>query len=272
VIPPTEQRNPRTTDLDHLDARAIVERMNEEERGVFVAVEAASGAVAQAAERAAAAYVAGGHIIYVGGGTSAHIAAMDAAEIPATFGVERGRFRALVAAASAPPPAEAVGSEDDTAAVPAALDALGVGSNDFVVGVAASGTTPFVVSGIAHARRLGCATCGIANNPGTPLLTESELPILLDTGPEVVTGSTRLKGGTAQKLALNRISTAAMVLVGRVISNLMVEVRPSTEKLRARSVRIVCDLAHVEPDEAIERLSRADWSVRAAIAEPQVSG
>ncbi len=267
MIPPTEQRNPRTVDLDYLAAREVVERMNAEERSTFMAVEAATASIAAAAERVATTFAAGGRIVYVGAGTSGHIAAMDAAEIPDTFGVEAGRFLVLVAAASAPAPAVSLGAENDTTAVPAALDAIAVGQKDFVVGIAASGSTPFVVAGVAHARRRGCPTCGIANNPGALLLEVSDLPILLNTGPEVVTGSTRLKAATAQKLVLNRISTTAMVLLGKVMSNLMVDVRPSTEKLRSRCVRIVCDVADVEPQEAIARLSRSAWSVRAAIGQ-----
>jgi N-acetylmuramic acid 6-phosphate etherase len=264
VIPPTERRNPRTTRIDELTADRIVALMNEEEHDALRAVEAATTEISEASQRAAAAFAAGGRVVYLGAGTSGHIAAMDALEIAATFGVEPGRFRALIAAGGAAS-ARVADSEDDPDAVVRALDEMQIGSPDMVIGVAASGSTPFVVAGVAHARARGAFTCGVANNPCTPLLGASDLPLLLDTGPEVITGSTRLKAGTAQKLALNRISTTAMVLAGRVISNLMVDVRPATDKLRARCVRIVQELVSVDEARARYRLERTDWSVRAAL-------
>jgi N-acetylmuramic acid 6-phosphate etherase len=159
-------------------------------------------------------------------------------------------------------------SEDDEQAAPEALRALRIGSGDAVIGLAASGTTPFVRAGVRAAADAGAWTCGIAHNPGAPLLADGELGILLDTGPEVLTGSTRLKAGTAQKLALNRITTAAMVLAGRVADNHMIELTGSNAKLRARAIRIVMDLAALDRAEATRRLEAAEWSVRAALPGP----
>jgi N-acetylmuramic acid 6-phosphate etherase len=134
-----------------------------------------------------------------------------------------------------------------------------------VIGLAASGTTPFVVTALTHARQKGVWTCGIANNPNTPLLLTADLGIFLDTGPEVLTGSTRLKAGTSQKLILNRISTAAMVLSGKVIENLMVDVKPKNAKLRERCSRIVCALSNLTREEATRFLEENDWNIRAAL-------
>ncbi|MGH9050373.1 MAG: N-acetylmuramic acid 6-phosphate etherase [Acidimicrobiia bacterium] len=267
MIPSTEQRNQRSTDIDQLDAAGVIALMNVEELGVLRAVEAASARLAEVAEWVAKAYAGGGRIVYIGAGTSGNVAAMDAAEMPATFGVACDRFLALTTAATVTAPGRTIGPEDDTTSAPAALDALAAGPADLVVALAASGSTPVVVAGLAHGRRRGCATVGIANNPGTPLLTAADLPILLDTGPEVVTGSTRLKAATAQKLALNRVSTTAMVLLGRVVSNLMVEVAPANAKLKARCIRIVSELTGADADEARAGLERHQWLVRPVLDE-----
>lgn len=262
---PTEQRNPRSLDLDRLSAVEIVRLMNREEAVALEAVEKAAAEIAATAEDVAAAYATGGRILYLGAGTSGLIALTDALEVPATFGVEQDRFWAMIAGPPLGSRAVITQDEDDRDAAGAALDEGGFGPDDAVVGLAASGTTPFVVAGVRRARTLGCRTCGIANNPGTPLLGAGERSVLLDTGPEVLTGSTRLKAGTAQKLALNRISTTAMVLAGRVVSNLMVELSPKTDKLRDRCVRIVSTLVDVDADRARELLEVEGWSIRAAL-------
>jgi N-acetylmuramic acid 6-phosphate etherase len=265
VTRPTEQRNPRSLDLDRLSALEIVELMNREETAVVTAVENAAAEIAATAEDVAATYTSNGRILYLGAGTSGLLALVDALEVPATFGVEQARFWAMVAGPPLGTRAVITQREDDTDAAPNALDEAGYGPGDMVIGLAASGTTPFVVEGVRHARRHGCRTCGIANNPGSPLLTVGDRSVLLDTGPEVLTGSTRLKAGTAQKLALNRISTTAMVLAGRVMSNLMIELSPSTDKLRDRCIRIVATLAEVDERHAGALLDAADWSIRRAV-------
>jgi len=269
VIPPTEQRNPRSAGLDALDARGVIDLMHAEDEQVAVALAHAAPDLARAADAIATAYADGGRIAYVATGTSGFIAAMDAAELPPTFGVDPARYFALTTAAGAPSSLPGIhgAREDDEHAPVIALDARNLGIGDVVVGIAASGSTPIVCAAVAHARRQGCTTVGIANNPGTRLLQAADIPVLLDTGPEVLTGSTRLKAGTAQKVALNRISTAAMVRAGRVVSNLMVEVGPGNAKLRERCVRIVADIAGVPPGDARRRLEGHDWSVRDAIAD-----
>ncbi len=258
----TESRNPRSYGLDKMTAEQIVRLMNEEEYVVMQVLQSVESDLARCAEKVAETFQSGGRIIYVGSGTSGRIAAMDAAEMPPTFGLEPGVFIALVSegpegVAGAPDSAE----EDEHAAV-VALNQLRVDRNDIVIGLTASGRTPFAIAAVRHARQKGVWTCGIANNRNSKLLRLVDLPILLDTGPEVLTGSTRLKAGTALKLALNRISTAAMVLSGKVIENLMVDVKPVNQKHRERCARIVRDLTTATLDEAYDLLEKHDWNVR----------
>jgi N-acetylmuramic acid 6-phosphate etherase len=261
----TEARNPRSYGLDKMSAREIVRLMNEEESAVLRAMQAAEPELAVAIEQAARAFQSGGRVIYVGAGTSGRVAAADAAEMPPTFGVDPACFVALIAGGASAGQKAVEDAEDDVHASITALNDLKIDKRDIVVGIAASGSTPFVVSAIAHAREKGVWTCGIANNKGSLLLEAADHGILLDTGPEVLTGSTRLKAGTAQKLALNRISTGAMVLSGKVIENLMVDVKAKNQKLKERCARIVCDLAPVTVDEAWELLEKHDWSIRSVL-------
>lgn len=261
----TESRNPRTIGLDKLSAAEIVRLMNEEEMAVMRAMQSAEKAIATAIDKTAAAIRSGGKVVYVGAGTSGRIATMDAAEMPPTFGTEPGQFVALVAGGTQAGQMAVEDAEDDDHAAIAAIDALGLDPDDVVIGLAASGKTPFVIAACRHARQKGIWTCGIANNRAVPLFEVVDHAILLETGPEVLTGSTRLKAGTAQKLALNRISTGAMVLGGKVIENLMVDVKAKNQKLKERCVRIVMDLTPATSEEAWELLESNDWSVRTVL-------
>lgn len=263
----TETRNPRSYGLDKMSAREMVRLMNEEERNVLRVLDKAEAEIAQVAEKASEAFLNGGRIVYVGAGTSGRIATMDAAEMPPTFGIDGNRFVALIAGGSSAGSEAVEDAEDDIAAAISAVNALHLTRKDIVIGLAASGTTPFVVTAIKHARQKGIWTCGIANNARTSLLWEADLGILLDTGPEVLTGSTRLKAGTSQKLVLNRISTIAMVLSGKVIENLMVDVKAKNAKLKERCARIVCELTTLTRDEATAELERNGWSIRDVLAE-----
>ncbi len=243
----------------------MIRLMNEEESIVLRCLAQAEEALALTAQKAAEAFQAGGRIIYIGAGTSGRIAVSDAAEMPPTFGIEPDRFVAVVAGGTASRDKAVEDAEDDIYASISALNEMSVNRRDIVIGLAASGTTPFVVSAVHHARQKGVWTCGIANNKGAPLLEVAEHGILLDTGPEVLTGSTRLKAGTSQKLALNRISTVAMVLSGKVMQNLMVDVKAKNQKLKDRCARIVCELTPATKDEAWELLEENDWSIRRVI-------
>lgn len=261
----TEARNPRSFGLDKMSAKEIVRLMNEEEHSVMRALVQAEDSIAVAIEKAAEAYRKGGRIFYVGSGTSGRIASADAAEMPPTFGLEPDRFIAIVSGGASANDRAVEDAEDDPTASIEILNLMGLDTNDIVIGIAASGTTPFVLSAIKHASQKGVWTCGITNNKKSPVLLEAEHAILLDTGAEVLTGSTRLKAGTAQKLALNRISTGAMVLNGKVIENLMVDVKAKNVKLRDRCVRIFCELTNATRDEANEILQSSDWSIRDAM-------
>lgn len=261
----TEGRNPRSMSLDRMRADQIVRLMTTEEGAALKAVAEAEASLALAATAVCELYLAGGRVIYVGSGTSGRLGALDAAEMPPTFGVDPGRWLSIMSGGSSAMGKAVENAEDDTQAAEEAMDSLGLTKLDAVIGLAASGTTPFVLAAVKRAREKGAWTCGIACNGGTPLLEVAELGILLDTGPEVLTGSTRLKAGTAQKLALNRISTTAMVLAGKVRSNLMIDVKASNAKLRARCIRIVSELRKCSPEEAKDLLLEHRWSVRAAL-------
>lgn len=258
----TEARNPRSYGLDKMSAREIVRLMNEEEGIVTRALFAAEESIAVAIEKAASAFQNGGRVIYLGSGTSGRIATADAAEMPPTFGLDPSSFIALVSGGNHATEQAVEDAEDDPHAAIETLNGLRVSRKDIVVGVAASGTTPYVIGGVRHARQKGIWTCGIANNRGVPLFDVADHSILLDTGPEILTGSTRLKAGTAQKMALNRISTGAMVLSGKVIENLMVDVKAKNAKLKDRCARIVKELAPLTYDEAWELLEDNDWNIR----------
>lgn len=264
-LPRTEQRNPASRGLGELPAADVIALMNSEEHLVLTAVEQATPLLAQAAEHVAAVFTGGGRTVFIGSGTSGRIALQEAAELPPTFGVPTDAFLVMAAGGPLMGPTAITRTEDDEQAAPRALAKERIGPGDAVIGLAASGTTPFVRAGVRAAATVGAWTCGITHNPGAPLLDDGELGILLDTGPEVLTGSTRLKAGTAQKLALNRITTAAMVLAGRVAGNYMIDLTGSNTKLRARAIRIVMDLANLDEPGARRRLEAADWSVRAAL-------
>jgi N-acetylmuramic acid 6-phosphate etherase len=249
-----------------MSPREIVRLMNEEEFSVFRALQTSEEAIAVAVQKAAAAYQAGGRIVYVGAGTSGRVATMDAAEMPPTFGIDPDRFLAVIAGGTAAGGKAIEDAEDDVHAAVSRLNELQLAPPDILIGIAASGSTPFVISAIRHARQKGVWTCGIANNRNAPLLQAADHAIFVDTGPEVLTGSTRLKAGTAQKLVLNRISTGAMVLNGKVIENLMVDVKAKNSKLKDRCVRIVCELTAMTQDEARQQLEASDWNIRRVLA------
>jgi N-acetylmuramic acid 6-phosphate etherase len=261
----TETRNPRSYGLDKMSAQEIVRLMNEEEGAVLRALSSAESSIAVVIEHAAEAFRNGGRVFYIGSGTSGRVATADAAEMPPTFGIEPDRFIAIVSGGNSATTRAVEDAEDDPDAAIRDLNMMGITTKDILIGIAASGTTPFVIAAIRHARQKGVWTCGIANNPRTPVLEEADLGILLETGPEVLTGSTRLKAGTAQKLILNRISTGAMVLNGKVIENLMVDVKAKNIKLRDRCVRIVCELSIATYDEAEASLVENNWNIREAL-------
>ncbi|HET7263364.1 MAG TPA: N-acetylmuramic acid 6-phosphate etherase [bacterium] len=261
----TEAANPATRDLDLLPVLEQARLMNAEDRRVPAAVAAALPAVATAAARIAEALARGGRLLYVGAGTSGRLAALDAAECPPTFGTDPETVQAVIAGGERAMTESVEGAEDDAAAGAREMDARRVGATDVVVGVAASGETPFTVAAVRRARERGAWTAGVACNPGSSLEAACDLAIVPVVGPEVIAGSTRLKAGTAQKLVLNMLSTLAMVRLGKVYGNLMVDLRATNSKLRRRAARIVAAASRSGEDRAAAALAQAGGRVPVAI-------
>ncbi|MBE1878016.1 N-acetylmuramic acid 6-phosphate etherase [Myceligenerans pegani] len=237
VSSPTEERNPRTRDIDVVPTAELVAMISDEDARVVDAVRAQHPQIVAAVDIAVEAILAGGRVHYVGSGTSGRMAFMDAAELLPTFGVGEEMFVAHIAGGPGAFARAVEGAEDDAGAGRALLD--DASPRDVVVGIAASGRTPYVRGALEAARELGAATVLLASNPLAPLTPLADVAILVDTGAEAITGSTRMKAGTAQKLVLNTLSTAVMVRLGKTYSNFMVEVVATNEKLRGRLVRLL---------------------------------
>ena len=261
----TEQRNPRTADIDTLETRELLQRINEEDAQVPAAVATQIPAIAQAVDAIVERIRAGGRLIYIGAGTSGRLGVLDASECPPTFSTPPGLVVGLIAGGDRALRHAVEAVEDDPEAGAAALREIGLTANDAVVGIAASGRTPFVLGAVAWANEVGALTIGICNTEGAALANVVRIPIVVVTGPEVITGSTRLKAGTAQKLVLNMLSTATMVRLGKTYGNLMVDVQPTNQKLRARAVRIVREATGIDEQEAVRALERAGGEVKTAI-------
>ena len=261
----TEKRNPRTMQLDTMSELEIVTTMNEEDARVPLAIAKKLPQIAQAAHWAAEAFEQGGRLFYMGAGTSGRLGVLDAAECPPTFGVAPGMVVGLIAGGEQAFLKAVEGAEDDRALGQSDLEAYGLNAKDVVIGIAASGRTPYVLGGLAYARSVGCRTAAIACNTGSEIGRAADLAIEVEVGPEVLTGSTRLKSGTAQKLILNMISTASMVRTGKVYQNLMVDVMQNNEKLHTRAENIVIDATGVTRPEARSAIDAAGGSVKVAI-------
>ncbi len=240
---------------------ALLRRLSEADRDVPVRVAAAIPAIARAADAIAARLEAGGRWFYVGAGTSGRLGALDAAEIPPTFGTDPSLVVALMAGGRRAFFEAVEGAEDDAGAGVRDLDAAGMTARDAVVGIAASGATPYVRGAVRHAREKGALTAALVCRPATPLLSEAEYPILVDVGEEVLKGSSRMRAGTAQKLVLNMLSTAVMAARGLVYQDEMVAMKPTNEKLRQRAVRIVCKLAGTTEENAESLLRKSKWNL-----------
>ncbi len=262
----TEMRNPRTTHIDEMTTADMLRVMEDENRVAVEAVNAVLGDVARAVEAIAAAMQKGGRLIYVGAGTSGRLGVLDASECPPTFGVPEGLVVGLLAGGMAAVSRAGEPEEDDPAGGAKAFLDLRPTANDVLVGISAAGGAKFVLGALAEAKKIGALTVAVTSNAGAPLDQEAQISIVTDTGAEVITGSTRLKAGTAQKLVLNMISTAVMVKLGHVYENVMVNLRPSNEKLKERMIGIVADLLKIDRAAAEARLVAADWKIRAALA------
>lgn len=261
----TETISARFADLDLWPTRAAVLAMLEEHLAAAAIVQSQADAIAKAAEDAAARLGdPKGRLIYVGAGTSGRIAAIDGVELGPTFDWSDERLAYLLAGGRDALLSSIEGAEDDAACGEAAMRDLAPASGDVVVGVAASGRTPYTIAAVRAAAAAGALTIGLASNAETPLLEAVAHPILLDTGAEIVAGSTRMKAGTAQKIALNTLSTAVMLRLGRVYKGLMINMRLTNRKLRGRAVEIICEVAHVDRSAAEEALERADGDIKLA--------
>ena len=262
----TERRNPRTAEIDLASPLAIVDLMNAEDAGVAAAVATQRVEIARLVEHVERAFRDGGRLFYAGAGTSGRLGVLDASECPPTFGVPFDMVQGLIAGGEAAMFRAQEGAEDSPEGGARDLDARGVGPEDVVVGIAASGTTPYVRGALRRARELGAATGLVACSPPPPeMLAHADVAVVPVTGPEVLTGSTRLKAGTATKMVLNIVTTGAMIRVGKAYGNLMVDLRATNAKLADRSERIVAEVCGVPKDEARRALAAADGRVKTAI-------
>ncbi len=264
-LPITEQENPRTENLSSLSAAEIVSLMNEEDELVAAAVGRVLGAVAEAVEAISARLSAGGRLFYVGTGTSGRLGVLDAAECPPTFGVSPDLVQAVIAGGYEACHRAVEASEDDEDASRLDLEARGFTKDDVLVGIAASGQTPYTVSAVSYARSLGAFTVALTCVPESAITRAAALSIVPVVGPEVVTGSSRLKAGTAQKMVLNMLSTATMVRLGYVTGNRMSNLQARNAKLRERAVRILMAEANIDQHDASAVLAAANGDLRVAL-------
>ena len=261
----TEQRNPNSMNVDSLSALEIVRLMNEEDKQVPVAIEKCLPQIAQAVECIVAAFQQGGRLVYIGAGTSGRLGVLDASECPPTFGVSPEIVKGIIAGGERALRHPIEGAEDSKTQAVVDLQTIQFSSKDVLVGIAASGRTPYVIGALEHAKSLGSVTVSIASNPNSAMANIVDIAIDTVVGPEVLTGSSRLKSGTAQKLVLNMLTTASMILMGKCYQNLMVDVQASNEKLKARAIRIVMQATDCDKSLAEETLKVADQNAKLAI-------
>ena len=263
-LPLTERSNPRTRGIDRLPTADVLRLINDEDATVAAAVRATIPQIARAVDELAVRLERGGRLLLFGAGTSGRLAALDAAEWPPTFGVSPDLVQAAIAGGPAALTRAIEGAEDDSGLGRQDVRAAGTGARDLALGISASGGAPYVLGAMQEARDRGAFTVGLACRDGSPLADLVDVMIAPLVGPEVITGSSRLKAGTAQKLVLNMLSTATMVALGKVYGNLMIDVRPTNAKLRARARRIVQDVTGVDAETAAAALATTG-SVRVAI-------
>ena len=261
----TEQRNPNSMHVDSLSALEIVQLMNKEDKQVPLAIEKCLPQIAQAVECIVAAFQQGGRLVYIGAGTSGRLGVLDASECPPTFGVSPEMVKGIIAGGERALRHPIEGAEDSKKQAVVDLQTIQFSSKDVLVGIAASGRTPYVIGALEYAKSLGSVTVSIASNPNSAMANIVDIAIDTVVGPEVLTGSSRLKSGTAQKLVLNMLTTASMILMGKCYQNLMVDVQASNEKLKARAIRIVMQATDCDKALAEETLKQADQNAKLAI-------
>ena len=261
----TETRNTQTMNLDELSASEVMTLMNQEDQKVAIAVEKELPMITKVVETITESFSKGGRLIYMGAGTSGRLGVLDAAECVPTFSVDPSMVQGLIAGGMKAMTVAVEGAEDSKTLGAEDLEAIQLTDKDVVVGIAASGRTPYVIGGLEYATSVGAKTATISCNKYAKISQFAQMPIEVDAGPEVLTGSTRLKAGTAQKLILNMLSTGAMIGSGKVYQNLMVDVKPSNEKLEERSKRIIMQATDCTYEEASETFEAADHQVKLAI-------
>jgi len=261
----TEQRNRASKQLDHMSALAIVRLMNREDRRVPRAIARELPNIARAVDEIVARMTLGGRLVYVGAGTSGRLGVLDASECPPTFGIPPRLVRALIAGGSRAITQSVEGAEDNEQNARRDLTKIKLSNLDSVVGLAASGTTPYVLGAVALAKKRGALTIGVTSNQHSPLAKAVRIPIAVEVGPEVLTGSTRLKAGTAQKMVLNMLSTATMVRLGHAYENLMIDLTRSNEKLRGRANRILMEASGKDVSAAQHALRQSEHNLRVAL-------
>jgi N-acetylmuramic acid 6-phosphate etherase len=261
----TEQRNPRSENLEKMSPRELVELFVEEEKFVHEALRGTIAELTRATEIGTESLRNGGRMFYVGAGSSGRIGVLDASEIPPTFGASPDLVQGVIAGGATALYRSVEGAEDEGSAGALAMNERGINNRDVVIGITASGRTPFVLGAIGRARSLGAKTILLTCNPARPQNTNVDLAINLPVGPELLTGSTRLKAGTATKVALNIISTGAMVALGKVRGNLMIDLHAASTKLRDRAVRVVAGVARCDYQSARNMLEACDWNLRAVV-------
>ena len=261
----TEERNPRSKGIDEKSSQEILRIINAEDRTVPEAVAEAIPEIVEGVEAIAETVRSGGRVFFLGAGTSGRLGVLEAAEIPPTFGVSPDLFRALVSGGPGGVFGAIEASEDDEASGGSVLVDHDFSGKDLLVTISASGGTLFALGAMRRARSLGARIVAITNNRGSAMGGLADVSIVVDTGPEVVSGSTRMKAGTAQKMVLNMLTTAAMTRLGRVHDGYMIGVQASNVKLRERAARIVGEIAGVGPEEAMEALEEANWDLKVAV-------
>ncbi len=261
----TEQRNPRTRGIDLLSTAGIVRAIHREDATIARAITRQISVIARTADVMVQAILSGGRVFYVGAGTSGRLATLDAAELPPTYGIPARSVQAVIAGGKRALTHATEGAEDSAKQGARDLAARHVGDRDVAIGIAASGKTPYVLGALEKANRSGAATIGITANRDSPIARAAKIVIALETGPEAITGSTRMKAGTAQKLVLNMLSTTAMVRLGRVYDNWMVGVALTNQKLRRRGLRILEEAAEVSVSRAAQALRQSGHDLRVAL-------
>lgn len=262
----TEMRNPRTTHIDKMSTAEMVNIMTDENFRAVEAVKAAAAQIGEAVDAVTASFENNGRLFLIGAGTSGRLGVLDAAECPPTFGVSSDMVTGIIAGGAKCMFAASEGEEDNEQKGRADIIAHNISKHDCVVGISAAGNAAYVVGALSAAREIGATTIALCCNRGCKIEAESDICICTDTGPEVITGSTRLKAGTAHKMVLNIITTCSMTKIGNVYENMMINLKPSNQKLRQRMINIVCEICGCDAGEAEQRLEEHGWKIREAVS------